>query len=97
MVEILNGLTGGAFAKIVEARDDDQALTRFVQRKADVAEIGVRDVLKLGQGAPGPDAHHGAPSIELAVESFDRVGRLLRGKRYVNRGKNTARERQQVR
>jgi hypothetical protein len=30
VIEILDGLAGGAFSKIVEARDDDQAASRFV-------------------------------------------------------------------
>ena len=48
MVEILNGLAGGAFAKIVEARDDDEALAGLIRGKTDVTEVGVGDVLQLG-------------------------------------------------
>ena len=32
--------------------------------KADVAEIGVGDVLQLGKRAGGPDADHGAAGVE---------------------------------
>src|SRR5258708_8073397 len=97
MVEILHGLGGGAFSKIVEARDDDQAATRFVQREADVAKIGVRDVLQLRQCAGSPDANHGTAGVELAVERLDVRSGLRLGERDVDGGKNTAREREQVR
>src|SRR5882672_297468 len=96
MVEILNGLAGSAFSKIVEARDDDQAASRFVERESDVAKIRVRDVLQLRQCAGSPDADHGTAGVELAVESLDVRSRLRLGKRDVNGGKNAARKRQQV-
>src|SRR5580692_121324 len=96
MVEILDSLASGAFAEIVETRDDDEALAGFVQDEADVAEVGVRDVLQLGQRARGPDADHGAASIKLAIEAFDRFGRLRGGKRDVDGGENAASERQQM-
>src|SRR5487761_530952 len=97
MIEILDGLTGGAFAEIVETRDDDQTLAGFVQDKTDVAEIRVCDVLQLRQSARRPNAHHGAAGVKLAKESFDGIWRLLRGERDVNRGENATSERQQVR
>src|ERR1700688_79005 len=97
MVEILNGLAGGAFAKGVEAGDNDQTLSGFIQDKADVTEIGVGDVLQFEQSARRPDADHGTAGGKLAIESFDRLRRLLSGERDVNGGKDAAREWQQVR
>src|SRR5208282_5376008 len=97
MVEILNGLAGGAFAKIVETRDDDQALAGLVQDKANVTEIGVGYMLQLGQRARGPDANHGPTGVELAIEGFDRFRGLLGRERHVNGGKNASRKRQQMR
>src|SRR5580658_4074395 len=96
MVEILNGLARGAFAKIVEARDDNQSPARLVQSKADVTEIGVRDVLQFRQRARGPNANHGASGIKLAIKGFNGVWRLLLCERDVNRGKNSTCERQQM-
>src|ERR1700722_4941335 len=97
MVEILNGLAGGTFAEIVETGDHDQALAGLIQGKTDVTEVGVGDVLQLGQSARGPDADHGPASVKLAIEGFDDLRRSLRGKRDVDRRKNSARERQEVR
>src|SRR6266567_2052067 len=96
MIEILHGLSGSAFAKIVKTGDDNQTTAGLVQGKADVAEIGVRDVLQLRQSAGGPDPHHGTARIEPAVKRLHVRGglRLLEGD--VNGGKNAARERQQV-
>src|ERR1700682_6777923 len=92
MVEILNGLAGSAFSKIVEARDDDQAASRFVERESDVAKIRVRDVLQLRQRAGSPDADHGTAGVELAVEGLDIRGGLRLARRGVNGGKDTVRE-----
>src|SRR3982074_27945 len=97
MVEILHGLAGGAFSKIVEARNDHQTAAGFVQRESDVTKIGVRDVLQLRQRAGWPNADHRAAGVELAVERFDVRGGLRLGERDVNGGKNAAREREQVR
>src|SRR6202795_1686018 len=97
MVEILHGLAGGAFSKIVEARNDDQAAPRMVQRKSDVAEIGVRDVLQLRPCAGGPDADHGTAGVELAVERLDVRGSLRFAEGNVDRGEDSACERQKVR
>src|SRR5216683_1696905 len=96
MIEILHGLAGSAFAKIVKTGDDNQTTAGLVQGKADVAEIGVRDVLQLRQSAGGPDPHHGTARVEPAVKHLHVCGglRLLEGD--VNGGKNAARERQQV-
>src|SRR5260370_41779263 len=74
MVEILNGLAGSAFSKIVEARDDDQATSRVVQCESDIAKIGVSDVLQLRQCAGGPDANHGTAGVELAGDRLDVSG-----------------------
>src|ERR1700684_1158888 len=97
MVEILDGLACGAFAEIVEAGDDDQSPARLVQGEADVTEIGVRNVLQFRQRARGPDADHRTARVELAIEGFDGVRRLLVSERDVNRGKDAARERQEMR
>src|SRR5580692_13185038 len=97
MVEILNGLAGGAFAKIVETGDQDQALAGFIQGKTNVTEVGVGDVLQLGQSARGPDADHGPASIKLAIEGFDNIGRLPGGEGDVDGRENSARQRQKVR
>src|SRR5256714_3010291 len=96
MVEILYGLAGSAFSKIIEARDDNQAASRFVQCESDVAKISVRDVLQFGERPGAPQANHRAPGIELAVERFNVRGSLRLGERNVNGGKNTACQRQQV-
>src|SRR5260370_38420142 len=95
MIEILHGLSGSAFAKIVKTGDDDQTTTGLVQGKADVAEIGVRDVLQLRKSAGGPDPHHGTARVEPAVKHLHVRGglRLLKGDR--NSGKNAAPEKQQ--
>src|ERR1700722_7326892 len=97
MVEILNGLAGGTFAEIVETVDHDQALAGLIQGKTDVTEVGVGDVLQLGQGPRGPEAAKGRVSEKFAIEGFDDLRRSLRGKRDVDRRKNSARERQEVR
>src|SRR5580693_4591332 len=97
MVEILNGLTGGAFAEIVETGDQDQALAGFIQGKTNVTEVGVGDVLQLGQSARGPDADHGPASVKLAIEGFQDLGRLPDGERDVDGRENSARHRQEVR
>ena len=97
MVEILNGLAGSAFSKIVEARDDDQAASRLVQCESDVAKIGVRDVLQLRQRFGGLDANQGAAGVELAVERLDVRSSLGFAERNVDGGKNAAGERKQVR
>jgi hypothetical protein len=90
VVEILHGLAGGAFSKIVETRDDDQAVSRVVKGKSDVAEIRARDVLQLGQRAGGPDTDHGTASVELAIKRLDvRSGLRLR-ESDVDAGKNAA-------
>ena len=96
MVEILNGLAGGAFAEIVEARDDDEAFAGLIQRKTDVAEIGVCDVLQFGQETGGPDTHHGSASVELAEDAFDRFGRVGGAKRHIDGGEYSAGERKQM-
>src|SRR5580704_11711270 len=96
MVEILNGLAGSAFAKIVETRNDNEALAGLIQDEADVAEISVSDVLELGQRAGRPDTNHGAAGVELAIKGFYRFRRLLGGERDVNGRENAARERKQV-
>src|SRR6266516_1053616 len=96
MIEILHGLSGSAFAKIVKTGDDNQTTAGLVQGKADVAEIGVRDVLQLRQSAGGPDPHHGTARVEPAVKHLHVCGglRLLEGD--VDGGKNAPRQRQQV-
>jgi len=97
VIEILDGLAGGAFSKIVEARDDDEAASRFVQRESDVAKIGVSDVLQFRQRPGSPDANHRTAGVELAVERLDIRGGLRLTKRDVDGGKNAAGEGQQVR
>src|SRR5712692_1327103 len=96
MIEILHGLAGSTFPKIVEARDDDQAPSRIVQRESDVAKIGVRDVLQFRQRAGGPDANHGTASVELEVERLDVRGGLRLAECDVDGGKNAAGEGQQM-
>ncbi len=96
VVEILHGLAGSAFSKIVEARDEDQAASRLVQCESDVAKISVRDVLQFGQRASGPDANQGTPGVELAVERLDIRGGLRLVEGNVNGGENSTSQRQQV-
>src|SRR5260370_42466287 len=90
MVEILNGLAGSAFSKIVEARDDDQAASRVVQCESDVAKIGVSDVLQFRQRAGDPDANHGTAGVELAEEGLDGRGGLELHERGGSGGKGSA-------
>src|SRR2546421_5596352 len=90
MIKILHGLAGSAFSKIVEARDDDQAASRLVQRESDVAKIGMRNVLQLRQRADGPDANHGTAGVELAVERLDVSGGLRLPQAGGDGGKKTA-------
>jgi hypothetical protein len=71
VIEILHGLPGGAFSKIVQTGNDNQATSGFVQSKTDIAEIGVGDMLQLGQSASGPDANHLTPGVKLPKESLD--------------------------
>ena len=97
MIEILHGLASGAFSKIVEAIDDDQAASGVVQCESDIAKIGVRDVLQLRQRSGGPDTNHGAASVELTVKRLDVRGSLRFTKRDVDRGENAAGEGKQVR
>src|SRR2546430_9062714 len=91
MVEILHGLARGAFAKIVETRNDDEAATGAVEDEAEVGEIGVRDMLDFGKRAGFPDADHRAASVSLAIKRFDGVRGLRLGERDVDRGENAAR------
>src|SRR5713101_3749957 len=95
-MEILNCLARRAVAEIVEAGDDDEAFAGVVQGESDIAEIGVRDVLQLGQRASGPDAHQGAASVELSEDGFDGFGGIRRAERHVNGGKNSASQREQM-
>src|SRR5712664_1512950 len=96
MVEILHGLAGGAFSKIVEARDDDQAACGIVQRESDIAKIGVCDVLQLGQRAGGPDADHGTAGVEPAIKRLDVRGGLRLAESDVDGGKNATGEGKQM-
>src|SRR6266436_2949906 len=96
MIEILHGLTGRAFSEIVEAGNDHETPAGFVQRKADIAEVRVRDVLQLGQRTRGPDSNHRPSSVRLAIERFDVVCRLRLAERNVNRGEDSASEREQM-
>ena len=59
-VEILNGLAGRPLAQVVQARNDDEALSRGIERKTNVAEVRVSDVLNLRQTAGRPDANEAA-------------------------------------
>ncbi len=54
-------------------------------------------MLQLGQSAGLPDAHHRPPGVGLAEKRFHRFWRLCSAERHVNGGKNTARQRQQMR
>ena len=96
-IEILDGLAGRAFAEIVEARDNDKALAGRVQGEADVAKVGVRDVLELGQRPCRPDADHRAPGVELAIEGFDGIGGMGRAKLDIDGGKDSAGQREEMR
>ena len=93
----MNGLAGGALAKIVEARDDDEAFAGVVQSETDIAEIGVRDVLQFRQRAGGPDAHHGAAGVELAEDGFDFGGGTRFAQSYVDGGEDSASEGEEMR
>src|SRR4029077_11933535 len=51
---------------------------------------------QLREGASGPDAHHGAASVELAEDGFDRFGRVGGAKRHIDGGEYSAGERKQM-
>src|SRR6184192_1308175 len=91
MVEILHGLARGAFAEIVETRNDDEAAARAIEDEAEVGEIGVGDVLDFGNRTAFRDAYHRAASVGFAIERFDGVRGLRLGERDVDRGENAAR------
>src|SRR2546430_2093904 len=97
MVEILHGLARGAFAKIVETRNDDEAAAGAVEDEAEVGKIGVRDMLDFGKRAGFPDADHRAASVGFAIKRFDGVRRLRLGERDVDRGENAARDGKEMR
>src|SRR5579859_538686 len=97
MIEILNGLARGAFAKIIETRDDDEATAGRIEREAEVGEIGVRDVLNFRQCAGLPEADHRTARVRFAIESFDGLGRLRLGERDIDRGKDAARDGKKMR
>ena len=97
MVEILHGLARGAFAKIVETRNDDEAATGAVEDEAEVGEIGVRNVLDFGKRASFPDTDHRAPSVGFAIKRFDGVRGLRLGEREIDRGENAARNGKEMR
>src|SRR6266851_3010173 len=69
----------------------------MVQGEADIAKVGVRDVLELRQLASGPDAHHRAPGVELAVGGFNGFGGMRGAERHVDGRKNSAGQRQKMR
>src|SRR5256885_13707776 len=97
MVEILNGLARGAFAEIVETRNDDEAAAGAIEDEAEVGEIGVGDMLDFRKRAGLPDADHRAASVSLAIKRFDGVRGLRLGERDVDRGKNAARNGKEMR
>src|SRR5437879_4114907 len=97
MVEILHGLARGAFAEIVETRNDDEAATGAVEDEAEVGEIGVGNVLDFGKRASFPDTDHRAPSVGFAIKRFDGVRGLRLGEREIDRGENAARNGKEMR
>src|SRR2546429_605845 len=97
MVEILNGLARGAFAEIVETRNDNEAAAGAIEDEAKVGEIGVRDMLDFRKRAGFPDAEHRAASVRFAIKSFDGVRGLRLGERDVDRGENAARNGKEMR
>ncbi len=96
-IEILHGLSGGAFAEIIETRDDDESRSRSVEGKADIAEIGLHDMLQFGNSARRPNANHGAGSIKLSVNGLDGLGNGWLGERDINSGEDSASNREEVR
>src|SRR5882724_151100 len=97
MVEILNGLARGAFAEIVETRNNDEAAAGAIEDETEVSEIGVRDVLDFWKRTGLPDADHRAASVGFAIKSFDGVRGLRLGERGVDRGENAARNGKEMR
>src|SRR5215472_4340459 len=96
MVQILHGLARSAFPEIVETGDKDQASSRRIQHKTDVAKVRVCDVLQLRQSACRPDTHHRLSRVKLAKQSFYFSGGFLLIQRDVDGRENPARERQEV-
>ncbi len=96
-IHILDRLAGGALEQVIEAADEDQPLAIGCEMEADVAKIGVRNVLDLGQVSGGADADHGAGAIELAQGPLDGF-RLLRGREPdIKSGEDAAWNGQQMR
>jgi hypothetical protein len=96
-VHVLHRLAGCALEQVVETRDQHQTLAVLRQLEADVAVVGADDVLDLGQVRRSPYAHHGAGRVERAQAGFDLVGTGPLRKPHIDRRKNPARNRQQMR
>src|SRR6266705_2422101 len=96
MVEILHGLARGAFAEIVETRNDDETATGAVEDEADVSEIGVGDMLDFRKRAGFPDADHRAASVGFAIKRFDGFRCLRLGECDVDRRENTSRNGKEI-
>src|SRR5258708_8351517 len=86
-----------ALAEIIEGGNDDEAFDGIVQGEPDIAKIGVRDVLQLGQRAGGPDADHGTTSVKFSEDGFDGFGRIGGTERHVDGGKNPASQWEEMR
>src|SRR6266705_3066335 len=97
MIEILYCLACRAFSEIVQTRNDHKTATGRIERETDVREIGVCYVLKLRESACLPDADHRPASVGFAEERFDAFSRLRFAQRHVDGGKNSARQRKQMR
>lgn len=83
-VHVFDGLGGGAFEQVVERGDDDQPAMRFfsgrgavfscrgaVELEAEVAEVGARDVLDLGEGGRAADADERGAGVEVVEAELD--------------------------
>ena len=97
MVEILYGLARGAFAEIVETRNDNEAASGAIENETEVSEIGVGDMLDFGKDTGLPDADHRAASVGFAIKRFDGASGLWLGERDVDRGENAARNGKEMR
>src|ERR1700761_6873071 len=96
-VHVLDGLRGGAFEQVVEARDDDESAGVAIEMEAEVAEAGAHDGLNLRQMGRAADADERSVCVEVVeagLKFFDGA-RLV--KTHVEGGEDSARDRQQMR
>src|ERR1700733_11876947 len=94
-VQILNSLAGSAFQEIVEATDDNCALAAGIKLEANVRVVGPNRILNLRQRL-FVEPHHWAAGEKIAINPRDAFVCLRLREMYINRGQNSAWNRQQM-